>query len=110
MRDGFQDVGDLKLSNWEQLGTKATWTDAKLFIGDPEIHEALEGISKLGHLSKLDTVRGFVANATSNHNMWRLVTVPAITVDAGNHLITWTGWKDGLLRDADLGWAAEAPG
>jgi hypothetical protein len=110
IQDGFKDMGDLKLSNWEQLAKGATWTDAKFFLGDPEIHEALEGVGKLGDLSKLDTVRGFVANVASNHNMWRLVTAPAIAVDTVNHVLTETGRKDGFLHDVDLGWAAEASG
>ncbi len=110
IQDGFKDIGDLKLSNWKQLGTKATWADAKFFVGDPEIHEALEGVEKLGRLSKLDSVRGFVANVASNHNMWRFVTAPAVATDFANHVLTETGLKDGLLHDVGLGWAAEAAG
>ena len=108
IKDGFKDISDLKLTDWEQLGKKATWEDTKFFLGDPEIHEALEGVGKLGDLSKLDTVRGFVANVSSNHNMWRLVTAPAIAADMANHILTETGWKDGFLHDTGLGWAAEA--
>ena len=110
IQDGFKDIGDLKLSNWKQLGTRATWADAKFFVGDPEIHEALEGVEKLGSLSKLDSVRGFVANVASNHNMWRFVTAPAVATDFANHVLTETGLKDGLLHDVGLGWAAEAAG
>lgn len=110
IRDGFKDIGDLKLSNWKQLGTKATWADAKFFVGDPEIHEALEGMGKLGDLSKLDTVRGFVANAASNHDMWRFVTAPAVATDFANHILTQTGTRDGFLHDVGLGWAAGAAG
>ncbi len=110
IHDGFKDIGDLRLSSWKQLGAKATWADAKFFVGDPEIHEALEGVGKLGNLSKLDSVRGFVANVASNHDMWRLVTAPAIAADFANHVLTETGLKDGFLHDAGLGWAAEAAG
>ncbi|MGH3295754.1 MAG: hypothetical protein ACRDP7_28540, partial [Trebonia sp.] len=110
IQDGFKDIGDLRLSDWKQLGTKATWADAKFFVGDPEIHEALEGVEKLGSLSKLDSVRGFVANVASNHNMWRFVTAPAVATDIANHVLSETGLKDGLLHDVGLGWAAEAAG
>jgi hypothetical protein len=110
IQDGFKDIGDLKLSNWEQLGTNATWADAKFFVGDPEIHEALEGMGKLGDLSKLDTVRGFVANVASNRDMWRFVTAPAIATDFANHVLTETGTKDGFRHDVGLGWAAGAAG
>ena len=110
LKDGFKDIGDLKLSNWEELGEKKTWEGARVFLGDPEIREALEGVGKLGDLSKLDSVRGFAANVSSNHNAWRLVTAPAVIADSANHVLTQGGWKDGLLHDTGLGWAAEAPG
>ncbi len=106
LRDGFADVGDLKLSNWAELGQSSTWKGARFFLGDPEIHEALASVDKLGDLATLTSVRGFVANVTSNHTMWQYVTTPAVAVDWANHLLTETGLKDPLLRAAHLG----APG
>jgi hypothetical protein len=106
LRDGFKDVGDLKWSNWKQLGDRATWKDARLFVGDPEIHEALEGVGKLGDLARLDSVRGFVANVSSNHNMWRFVTTPAVAADFANHVLTEADLKNRFLHDSGLGWAA----
>jgi len=106
LRDGFADVGDLKLSNWAELGQSSTWKGARFFLGDPEIHEALASVDKLGDMVTLTSVRGFVANVTSNHTMWQYVTTPAVAVDWANHLLTETGLKDPLLRAAHLG----APG
>ncbi len=103
LRDGLRDVGQLKISNWVRLGDRAAWEGARFFIGDPEIHEALAGVAKLGDLAKLDSVRGFVANVASNHTMWQYVTTPAVTVDWTNHVLTETGLKDPLLRALGLG-------
>ncbi|MGA2831244.1 MAG: hypothetical protein ABSF03_34625, partial [Streptosporangiaceae bacterium] len=103
LKDGFGDIGELKLSNWAQLGDAATWKGARVFLGDPEIHEALAGVGKLGDLATLDSVRGFVANVASNHTMWRYVTVPAVAVDWTNHVLTETGLKDPLLHAVGLG-------
>jgi hypothetical protein len=103
----FADIGELKLSSWAELGDQATWKDARFFLGDPEIHEALEGIGNLGDLAKLDSVRGFVANVASNHTMWQYVTVPAVAVDWTNHVLTETGLKDPLLKAVGL--ASQAP-
>ncbi len=97
LRDGFADAGELKVSNWAKLGDSATWEGARFFLGDPEIHEALEGVGKLGDLARLDSVRGFAANVASNHTMWQYVTVPAVAVDWTNHVLTETGLKDPLL-------------
>ena len=63
-------------------------------------------MDKLGDMVTITSVRGFVANVTSNHTMWQYVTTPAVAVDWANHLLTETGLKDPLLRAAHLG----APG
>jgi hypothetical protein len=103
LRDGFADIGELGLSNWAKLADSETWDGAKFFVGDPELHEAVEGVNKLGDLAKLDNVRGFVANVASNHSMWRFVTVPAVAVDWTNHFLAETGLKEPLLRAVGLG-------
>jgi hypothetical protein len=103
LREGFGDIGELKLSSWAKLGDSTTWKGARVFLGDPEIHEALAGVGKLGDLAKLDSVRGFVANVASNHSMWQYVTVPAVAVDWTNHLLAETGLKDPLLHAVGLG-------
>ena len=48
LRDGFQDIGELKLANWAELGDSATWDGARFFIGDPEIRGALAGVNWQG--------------------------------------------------------------
>jgi len=106
LKDGFKDIGDLKWSNWKELAKSATWKDAKFFVGDPEIHEALESTSRLGDLGKLDKVRAFVANVSSNHDMWRYVTIPAVAADFANHVLAESGLKNRVLHDTGLGWAA----
>ena len=103
LRDGFGDIGELKLSNWAKLGDKVTWKDAQVFLGEPEIHEALAGVGKLGDLAKLVSVRGFVANVATNHTMWQYVTIPAVAVDWTNHVLTETGLKDPLVHAVGLG-------
>ena len=106
LKDGFKDIGDLKWSSWKELASSATWKDARFFVGDPEIHEALQSVDRLGDLGKLDRVRAFVANVSSNHDMWRYVTVPAVAADFANHVLTETGLKGRVLHDTGLGWAA----
>jgi hypothetical protein len=103
LRDGFRDVGELKLSNWAKLADRPTWKGTRVFLGDPEIHAALAGVGNLGELAKLDSVRGFVANVASNHTMWRYVTVPAVAVDWTNHVLAEIGLKDPLLHAVGLG-------
>lgn len=110
IQDGFKDVGDLKLSSWKSLASHATWKDAKVFAGDPEIHEALESLSKIKAVADVPPVKAYLTKVASNHNMWRFVTTPAVASDFANHILTETGLKDGLLHDAGLGWAAEAAG
>ena len=60
-------------------------------------------MNKLGDLAKLDNVRHLAANVTSNHTMWRYVTVSAVVVDWTNHVLTETGLKDPLLTAVGLG-------
>jgi hypothetical protein len=103
LQDGFRDVGDLKLSNWAQLGQGATWKDARFFVGDPEIHEAVEQIGKLGDWGRVDGVSSFVTNVARNHTLWDYVTVPAVATDWANHVLTQTGLKDPLLTAVGLG-------
>jgi hypothetical protein len=110
VKDGFKDVGDLKPENLKALFKGETWKGTEHFIGDPEIHEALESLGKIEKVADNPPVKAYLAKVTSNHNMWRYVTTPAVAVDWANHLITETGWKDGLLHDVGLGWAAGAPG
>ena len=110
VKDGFKDVGDLKPGNLKALFKGETWKGTEHFIGDPEIHEALESLEKIEKVADNPPVKAYLAKVTSNHNMWRYITTPAVAADWANHLITQTGWKDGLLHDAGLGWAAEAPG
>lgn len=110
VKDGFKDVGDLKPENLKALFKEETWRGTERFIGDPEIHEALESLGKIEKVADNPPVKAYLAKVTSNHNMWRYVTTPAVAVDWANHLITETGWKDGFLHDVGLGWAAEAPG
>jgi hypothetical protein len=106
VRDGFKDVSELKLENWKAMFKSATWKGARPFMGDPEIHEALESLVKIGRVADEPPVRSYLTKVAGNHNMWRYVTTPAIAADYANHLITEVGWKDGLLHDAGLGWAA----
>jgi hypothetical protein len=103
LQDGFRDVGELKPSNWAKLGETGTWKEARFFVGDPEIHEALEKVGKLGNLATMDSVKGFVTNVASNHTMWNYATVPAVAVDWTNHILTETGLKDPLLTAVGLG-------
>jgi hypothetical protein len=103
LRDGFGDIGELKLSNWAELAKGATWKGARFYLGDPEIHEALADVDKLKELAGLEGVRGFVANVASNHTMWEYVTTPAVAVDWTNHGLTETGLKDPLLHAVGLG-------
>ncbi len=110
VKDGFKDVGDLKPENLKALFKGETWKGTERFIGDPEIHEALESLGKIEKVADNPPVKAYLAKVTSNHNMWRYITTPAVAADWANHLITQTGWKDGLLHDVGLGWAAEAPG
>lgn len=109
-RDGFKDVGDLKLDNWKPLLKGKSWQGVRAFAGDPEIHEALESLAKIKVVADEPPVKAYLAKVASNHNMWRYVTTPAIAADYANHLLAETGWKDGFLHDVGLGWAAEAPG
>jgi hypothetical protein len=44
LKDGFADAGDLKLSNWSSLASRSAWNDARFFVGDPEIHAAIQGL------------------------------------------------------------------
>jgi hypothetical protein len=110
VQDGFKDVGDLKLENWEDLFKAKSWDGVRAFTGDPEIHEALESLAKIKVVADESPVKSYLAKVASNHNMWRYVTTPAIAADYANHLLTETGWKDGLLHDVGLGWAAETSG
>jgi hypothetical protein len=106
IQDGFKDVGDLKLSNLRELASRATWKDAKVFAGDPEIREALESLSKIKAMADVPPVRAYLTKVASNHNMWRFVTIPAVASDFANHILTETDTKDSFLHDAGLGWAA----
>jgi hypothetical protein len=110
IQDGFKDVGDLKLGNWEDLLKEKSWQGVRAFAGDPEIHEALESLAKIKVVADEPPVKAYLAKVASNHNMWRYVTTPAIVADYANHLLAETGRKDGFLHDVGLGWAAEAPG
>jgi hypothetical protein len=110
IQDGFKDVGDLKLPNWKELDSRATWKGVKVFVGDPEIHEALESLSKIKAVADVPPVKAYLTKVASNHNMWRFVTTPAVASDFTNHILTMTGTKDGFLHDVGLGWAAEAAG
>jgi hypothetical protein len=106
LQDGFRDVGDLTLSNWAKLGESATWKDARFFVGDAEIHEAVEQIGKLGDWGRIEGVSGFVTNVARNHAIWDYVTVPAVAADWANHVLTLSGLKDPLLTAVGLGSAA----
>lgn len=103
LQDGFRDVGDLKLSNWTKLADGTTWKDARFFVGDPEIHEAVEQLGKLGDWGRIDGVSSYVTNAARSHSMWNYVTVPAVATDWTNHVLTLTGLKDPLLTAVGVG-------
>lgn len=106
LKDGFEDIGGLKWSNWRSLAAGATWKDAQVFAGNPEIHAAVQGLGEdLNDVAKVPAVHAFLGNVTSNENMWRLVTVPAVTVDWFNHALDLSGIRDKFLDDTGLGWA-----
>ncbi|MBV9794661.1 MAG: hypothetical protein JO016_12055 [Actinobacteria bacterium] len=106
LQDGFHDIGDLKPSNWAKLGDGGTWKDAKFFVGDPEIREAVAKIGELGDWGRIEGVSGFVTNVARNHAIWNYVTVPAVAADWANHVLTASGLKDPLLTAVGLGSAA----
>jgi hypothetical protein len=110
VRDGFKDVGDLKLDNWKALLSGKTWKDAKFFLGDPEIHEAVESLEKIKAVADEPSVKSYLTKVTSNHNMWRFVTTPAIAADYTNHFLMHKHLRDHYLHDVGLGWAAGASG
>jgi hypothetical protein len=107
VKDGFKGVGDLKPESLKDLVSSGTWKGVRPFMGDPEIHEAVESLEKIKAVADEPPVKSYLAKVTGNHNMWRFVTAPAIAADVGNHILTEGKWKDGLLHDAGLGWAAE---
>lgn len=106
LQDGFKDVGDLKPSNWKELVGKDAWQGAKFFVGDPEIHEALQSVGSVSKVADDPGVKSYLVKVASNRNMWRYATDPALAADFTNHFLTETGIKGGLLRDVGLGWAA----
>jgi hypothetical protein len=108
LEDWFKDIGELKLSNWKALFEGSAWKGARFFVGDPEIHEALQSLTRLADVADEPPVKSYLARVASNQNMWRYVTVPAVAADFTNHFIAETGLKDGLLHDVGLGWAAES--
>ena len=106
LKDAFADIGELKWSNWKLLADPATWENAKFFVGDPEIHAAVQNLGEdLKDVAKVPPVHAFLANVDSNRNLWRLVTVPAVTADWANHLLNMTRFRDRFLDDVGLGWA-----
>ncbi|MGA2831198.1 MAG: hypothetical protein ABSF03_34390, partial [Streptosporangiaceae bacterium] len=80
LRDGFADIGELKLSSWAQLGDTATWKGARVFLGDPEIHEALAGVGKLGDLATLDSTASAPGPPTRpvREPSWRASPTPSV--------------------------------
>jgi hypothetical protein len=105
-RDGFEDIGELKWSNWKLLASKATWKDVRPFLGDPEIHAAVQGLAEdLKDVTEVPAVHAFLGNVTSNLNMWRLVTAPAVTADWLNHSLDLSRFRNRFLDDIGLGWA-----
>jgi hypothetical protein len=105
-RDGFEDIGELKWSNWKLLASKSTWKDVRPFLGDPEIHAAVQGLAEdLKDVTEVPAVHAFLGNVTSNLNMWRLVTAPAVTADWLNHSLDLSGFRNRFLDDIGLGWA-----
>jgi hypothetical protein len=106
LKDGFTDIGDLNWSNWKELGKSATWKDAKFFVGDPEIHKALESLGRISVVADEPPVKAYLIKVATSHNMWRYVTIPAIASDFTNHILTETHLKDPFLYDVGLGWAA----
>jgi hypothetical protein len=106
INEGFKDIGELKWSDWRSLASKSAWKDVRPFIGDPEIHEAVQSLSKdLESVEKVPAVHAFLANVDGNRAFWRFVTAPAVAADYFNHFITMTRIRDRFLDDIGLGWA-----
>jgi hypothetical protein len=106
LKDSFADIGDLKWSNWRSLVDPATWKGVSPFVGDPEIHAAVQNLGEdLKDVAEVPAVHAFLANVDSNRALWRFVTVPAVTADWADHFLTVTRFRDRFLDDIGLGWA-----